>query len=185
MKLFSFVLISIVILLFITPSSAEGVSILNSDSVFIGEQDLNYTEIANSRMPTINVESDNLKIDTSHFEYFSENFTNKSEDASVKIEEGTVTMVSNDIQFFTTSDSVVLSGINTDSYYVYLMIDSSDSPLQGGRLDNPNLPVIDLDPSTFTLVPVAVDPKLFYQLGSMFRFNFFSSSLTFFGTSVI
>ncbi|MBT8507417.1 hypothetical protein AZH53_03105 [Methanomicrobiaceae archaeon CYW5] len=60
-------------------------------------------------------------------------------------------------RIFKKGDLIFLSGTNTASDYVYLSIIGPNLPENGGSLTNPQISVVDSDPTTFTRVQVDSD----------------------------
>ncbi|NYT20847.1 MAG: DUF3821 domain-containing protein [Methanomicrobiales archaeon] len=80
-----------------------------------------------------------------------------SDDISVQVVRGSVSIVAGPGRFFYLGEQVVLSGTNTESDTTYLFMTGPNLPSSGGSLTNPRVPVITGLPDTFTQVPVDID----------------------------
>ena len=97
------------------------------------------------------------------------NESDKSDEVSVDVEKGAVTIVAAGDQSYYLGEDIKLSGTNSESYTTYLYLIGPNLPSQGSKLEsaNPKIePVSDGDASTFTTTPVNGDNTWSYDWGT-------------------
>jgi hypothetical protein len=86
-----------------------------------------------------------------------------SDEVSVQIVRGSVSIVTGPTRFSYLGEQVVLSGTNTASDTIYLFTTGPNLPSSGGSLTRPRIPVITGQPGTFTAVLVDTDNTWEYK----------------------
>ncbi len=87
----------------------------------------------------------------------------KSDDIKVKVEQGEVSMTSTGTGVYYIGEEITLSGTNTDNSTTYLFLTGPNLGVNGVKLDNASVDVIDGDGSTFTSVNVETDDTWEYK----------------------
>lgn len=85
------------------------------------------------------------------------NGTIRNAETNIEVEKGTVTIVAGGGQDFFPGEQIALSGTNSETDDIYLFVTGPGLPDTGGNLDDPQTPVVDGNPSTFTGAEVLED----------------------------
>ena len=90
----------------------------------------------------------------------------KRDEVTVRVERGAVTVVAAGDQSYYLGEEIKFSGTNTESYTTYLFITGPDLNANGAQLVNPQVGVVNQDPSTFAQADVAGDNTWSYYWGT-------------------
>ncbi len=87
----------------------------------------------------------------------------QSDEVSVQVVKGSVTVVAGTTTSYYLGQQVVLSGVNTATDTTYLFMTGPNLPSSGGSLTDPHAPVVTGRPESFTRVPVNADNTWEYK----------------------
>jgi hypothetical protein len=87
----------------------------------------------------------------------------QSDEVTVQVVKGSVTIVAGATNSYYLGQQVVLSGVNTATDTTYLFMTGPNLPSAGGSLTDPHTPVVTGLPGTFTQVPVNADTTWEYK----------------------
>ena len=87
----------------------------------------------------------------------------QSDDVNVRVSTGAVTVATPGSGSAYIGEQIDLTGTNTETSNTYFFITGPNLPVAGGRLDNPRVPVINGDTTSFTQTPVQSDNTWDYK----------------------